>query len=509
MTVRRFWAIPIALVALAAGGVELAVSGSAASAAWATLAGLLAAAVAALAISLPGVDWRGLVFGGLFVGAGILSWTYTDRPLIVWSVLLIEGFLFMWWSWPWWPRLRTSFRMGTAWLGTSMWILGVIGALLVLHAGIAGQRLLYAGVFGLAVLAVMAKSERRDLSVGIVAAFLFAIAALFLVGSGNLFEDVHTVPANDWGHGFEYRFWGGPSLLYHPNSMAGIAVLVAIRVGIGRSFAVWQRLAVVALAGFIISVTNSRTGFIFFVAAAVVHAVLLWRRLGADRPDYSRRWVAAATPFVALALVLVSAHGVQFLTQERYGASAGVTSGRLDTWKQVLTDWRDASIAEKAFGDARTVRSTVYREESGSDIKLTVDNAAFGALRHGGVVGVLAFLVGLGLLLWNVWRRLPLGRASPEPASSADGPAENGSPADGSAERGPTPAVPAWYVLAVVSALPTIATTEWLLGGTGGTMWILLVAGEAVLFAGGNGGLLDRGTVPPSKGRWTSTVNAG
>jgi len=482
MTVRRFWVVPIALVALAAGGVELAVSGSATSAAWATLAGLLAAVVAGLAVSLPGIDWRGLVFGGLFVGAGILSWTYTDRPLIVWSVLLVEGFLFMWWSWPWWPRLRTSFRMGTAWLGTSMWILGVIGALLVLHAGIAAQRLLYAGVFGLAVLAVLAKSARRDLSVGIVAAFLLAIGVLILVGSGNLFEDVHTVPANDWGKGFEYRFWGGPGLLYHPNSMAGIAVLVAIRNGIDRSFAVWQRLAVVALAGFIISVTNSRTGFIFLAAAAVVHAVLLWRRLGADRPDDSRRWVAAATPFVALALVLVSAHGTQFLTQERYGSSAGVTSGRLDTWKQVLTDWRDASIAEKAFGDASTVRSTVHREESGSDIKLTVDNAAFGALRHGGVFGVLAFLVGLGLLLWNVWRRLGLGRRS-----AAD---------DGSSPREPGQSAPAWYVLAVLSALPTIATTEWLLGGTGGTLWILLVAGEAGLFAGAAVAPARRPTTP-------------
>jgi hypothetical protein len=32
-----------------------------------------------------------------------------------------------------------------------------------------------------------------------------------------------------------------------------------------------------------------------------------------------------------------------------------------------------------------------------------------------------------------------------------------------------------------VGSLPTIATADWVLGGTGGTLWILLVAGEAWL----------------------------
>jgi hypothetical protein len=462
MTSRPLWAIPIAVVALAAGGVELGVSHSAGSAAWAVLAGLIAAAVAALAVSLPGVDWRGVVFGGLFVGAGILSWTFTDKPVVVWSVLLVEGLLFLVWSRPWLANLRTGVRMGTAWLGTAYWILGVIGALLMLFAGMAAQRLLYAGVFGLAVLAVLAKSRGRDLSVGIVAAFLVAMAVLLLAGSGNLFEDVHAVPANDWGKNFQYRFWGGPWLLYHPNSIAGVGVLIALRIGPDKAFAAGQRVAATALAAFLVTVTNSRTGFIFLFAAAVLHAIALWWR-----PIYSAlrtRLVAAAVPFVALALVLVSAHGVQFLTQERYGGDAGVTSGRLDTWKQVLTDFNHAGIVQKTFGDTSSVRSTVTRASSGTDIKLTVDNALFGALRHGGILGVLAFLIGLGLLLWNVWRRRDT--------------------------------VPTWLVLAVISALPTIATTEWLLGGTGGTMWILLVAGEAYLIAAPSSPAQHPGSAP-------------
>jgi hypothetical protein len=35
--------------------------------------------------------------------------------------------------------------------------------------------------------------------------------------------------------------------------------------------------------------------------------------------------------------------------------------------------------------------------------------------------------------------------------------------------------------VAAVGSIPTIAVADWLLGGTGGTLWILLVAGEAWL----------------------------
>ena len=39
----------------------------------------------------------------------------------------------------------------------------------------------------------------------------------------------------------------------------------------------------------------------------------------------------------------------------------------------------------------------------------------------------------------------------------------------------------------MIAALPTIATTDWLLGGTGGVLWILLVAGEGVTLLGESG----------------------
>ena len=103
-----------------------------------------------------------------------------------------------------------------------------------------------------------------------------------------------------------------------------------------------------------------------------------------------------------------------------------------------------------SFGDARTSRAVVIRLNDGAPpqgprMKLNTDNAAVGALRRGGVLGVLAFLLGLLLLVRNALRR---PRA-------------------------------AWFVIAALAVLPTIATEDWLLGGTNGGLWILLLAGEA------------------------------
>lgn len=480
MVVRPVWGVVAAVVV---GGVAAAVEwagGGAGDGAAATVGGVvgaltaggLAVLVAALALTLPGIHPRGLFVGGGFVLAGIASWTYMERPLVVWAVLAVEGVVFLLWAWPWLAGIRMSPRLGSAWLGVAYWLLGIVGAVLMLRWEVAGERVAYAGVFALAVLAVLGSVRRRaaELSVGVAAAFLLALAALLLSGAGNLFSDVHVVPDGPWGRNMELRFWGGEWLLYHPNSMAGIAVLAAIRIGPDPAFARWQRLAVTVLAGAIVYVTNSRTGLVFLAAAGAVHAVLLgirhFRRAApaglADHGGGRATLVAAATPFAVLALVLVLSGGQGFLFQQRYD-SGGVTSGRLDTWKQVGREWQDAGPAEKLFGDTATTRAVVKRASSGDDIALTTDNAAVGALRRGGVSGVAAFLLGLGLLLWRTLRWLRRG-----PGGSPSGSAAGSS-------------APAWLVVAVVAGLPTIATTDWLLGGTGGTFWALLLAGEAWL----------------------------
>jgi hypothetical protein len=43
---------------------------------------------------------------------------------------------------------------------------------------------------------------------------------------------------------------------------------------------------------------------------------------------------------------------------------------------------------------------------------------------------------------------------------------------------------PVWFTLAASCSIITIATADWLLGGTGGTLWVFLMAGEAFLLFG-------------------------
>jgi hypothetical protein len=464
------------LVATAAGVVEAVRHGSDQVAGPETVRAFLGAALGigliALALTLRGVTVPGFLIGLLYVTAGIFSWTY--KGATTWVLLGIEGVLFAIWTFPWIRDLLRLPRLGTAWLGLAYWLLGIIGAALVLRPGLAGERIAYAGLFTLGALAVVVATSKsgRDLSIGVAAAFLVALAVLFLVGSGNALDNVHTVPANGWGRRMEHRFWGGPGLLYHPNSIAVVAVVAAIRIAADGAFERWQRYAAVGMVTAVLLLVNSRTGLVYLAAATVVHALLVWYgRRGSAAPDeYGRRffpaaraaWGAALLPILLAVLIAVGSGGTAFLGAQRYNSDNGagdVTSGRRATWVQVWKEFTNDNAAQQAFGDTSNARATVHRPRSNGATPLgglTTDNAAVGALRRGGVLGEIAFLFGLGLMLWHaiLGVRLP-GRGRYRP--------------------------PAWFTVAAVGSVPTIASADWLLGGTGGTLWIYLLAGEAYL----------------------------
>jgi O-antigen ligase len=263
----------------------------------------------------------------------------------------------------------------------------------------------------------------------------------------------------------QYRFWGGPGLLYHPNSIAVVAVLITLRIAPDRQFERWQRYATLAVVTVVLLLVNSRTGLAYLGLAVAVHALLVWRQQRALRrgrpavddglevyPTPRAAWLGALVPVVMVAVITLGSGGVAFLSANRYDSSSDdVTSGRKDTWVQVFREFRADGVAEKLFGDAKNARATVTRIETGASAadrpKLTTDNSAVGALRRGGILGAAAFLLGLGLLLWHAIRRAP----------------------------------PAWFTLSAVGALASIPFADWLLGGTGGTLWVYLLAGEAAL----------------------------
>jgi hypothetical protein len=164
-------------------------------------------------------------------------------------------------------------------------------------------------------------------------------------------------------------------------------------------------------------------------------------------------------------VIVLASGGWDFLTSKRYGEASDLTSGRTATWAQVWREFKADDVPQQLFGDAKNARAYVVRTDSalipGIDRpKLTTDNALVGSLRRGGILGVLAFLLGLALLCWHAIRgvRLP----------------------GGAGRRAP----PAWFTIAALGSLVTIPTADWLLGGTGGTLWVYLLAGEAFLVLG-------------------------
>lgn len=427
-------------------------------------------ALVGLALSLRGVTVPGLALGGFVVFCGLIS---AYQPPVLWTVYALGAVALALWTFPWFRDALVFPRLGTFYLGVVLWPLGVVGAVLTANWRIGGERVAYLGLAAVTILAavVAVRRTRRDISVGVVAAFLLAIALLVLVGSGNVLDDLHAVPDNPWGAAMQARFWGGPGLLYHPNFLAALGVIVAMRIAPARAFRAWQRGAVLAVVVLVCVLTNSRTGLVFAATAVFVHAVLVWRQHRRQRaetggpddglPLYStgRRAVAAALLPVALVGVLfVGQGGVASLTQSRYPAETDetgvdVTSGRTETWKRVLADFRADTVVEKAVGNSDHARGVVIRDTTGPVAdrpKLATDNAAVGALRRGGVLGVVAFLVGLGLLLYHAVRR----------------------------------GAPAWLTISAIAALPTLMVSDWLLGGVAGTLWIYLAAAEAWIVLG-------------------------
>jgi hypothetical protein len=190
---------------------------------------------------------------------------------------------------------------------------------------------------------------------------------------------------------------------------------------------------------------------------------LLRRGESADAEHGRARWAAIAMPFVVLAAVFTIGGGSDFLFRDRFTDGGNdVTSGRTDTWRQVWVDWEHAGWAEKAFGDAHTSRAVVHRDNDGAPKEgprrdLNTDNAAVGAFRRGGVLGAIGFLIGVALLLWHalrgLWYAVILRR--PETAQPA-----------------------LWFTVGAAAAVPTIMTEDWVIGGTNGAIWLMLLAGE-------------------------------
>lgn len=477
--------LPLVAVAAVLAGVFAALHGAqkgSLAGLGAAVAILIAAAIAYLGLSLPGISREGVFVGACTAGAAIMSWTHTTQPAYVWSILAVEGVGLAVWTFPWWRDLPLLVRLGSAWVGIAVWALGTVSAVLVLHTTVAAQRAVYGTLAALVALLWVQAARRRgvDPSLGFVAALLVALALVVAAGAANVFTLTHYTPPGPWGARFNSRFWGGPLLVYHPNLMALSAMVVAMRLGPDAMLRRWKRIGGVGVAVFFLYETNSRTSVLVALMASLVWLIARVITETRARRHDRRSWVSAATARAVViavlpALLTISVVGVaggrSFLLQNRYGAPQstsadavdgdlsaqggfkGLSSGRSDVWKLIFKQWSSDSLVEKLAGNDDNSRGYILRYGPKVPItiqpKLTADNAPIGALHRSGVLGVLAFAFGGLLLLWNVWRRRP----------------------------------PLWYVITVFGAAATIMTEDELLGGAGSTVWAALLAGEVALLA--------------------------
>jgi len=131
-------------------------------------------------------------------------------------------------------------------------------------------------------------------------------------------------------------------------------------------------------------------------------------------------------------------------------STRSVPSGRTDNWSAMFRDWRHDSVLEKAFGNIDNTRGYLLRQPASVKKSAQAHRRQCRHLRAaaGGVLGVLAFLLGSVLRFCRAFRRH----------------------------------APAWWRLSVIGTFATVATSDQWLGSTGSTLLLLLTAGEVSLF---------------------------
>ncbi|MGH3712074.1 MAG: O-antigen ligase family protein [Micromonosporaceae bacterium] len=439
---------------------------------------LIAAGVLYTALSLPGATRQGLLLGIGVPFAAMMAWTRLDQPVYVWAVTGVVAVIAGAWCYPWWYKWRELLKLGGFWLAVSLWAVGCVGALLLGDASVLARRVAYGGfavVVAILIFQVI-RCRDRDISIGIAAGLMICHAALLAFGSQYVFEtnEYHVTSESAWGYAQSSRFWGGPLLVYHPNFIAMTGLLVAIRVGADSRFAPWQRWVAVGNGALLLYIADSRTSLLMAGVASVTYGLLhLWRN-GLPRfrfwawfatADARRLLAQALIPLAVTMIVFVAAGGTDMLFKQRYAkpeaeaekqeAGRNVSlalSGRTEIWGMIFRDFKSDTVVEKLFGNADHPRGEILRYQDPNhpgyekQAELSADNVLVGALRRGGIAGVMAVLAGLVLVVWRATRR--------------------GSPI--------------WIPMVTFAGLASMISEDELVGTT--PLWMLVLAGEVWMY---------------------------
>ncbi|MGH3662287.1 MAG: O-antigen ligase family protein [Micromonosporaceae bacterium] len=394
------------------------------SSAPAAVAVLLAAVVLWVALSLPGITPQGLFLGVGVPLVAMMAWTKPYHPIGIWVVTATVTVAAALWMCPWWRSSREALRLGGFWLPVGLWLIGALGALLLGRVAVAGGRIAYGG-FALVVALLVFQTVRRgrDISIGIAAGLMVCNAALLAAGAPWVFTTGTRAATGQeaWARAQTDRFWGGPWLMDHPNLIAMMALLVAIRVGMDARFRPWQRFTAVGNGVLLIYITDSRTALIMAGVASVTYGLLhlgrAQRRAG-WRPRVWRALGHALLPVTIILVVFAATGGADNLVKDRYqnGRDGGhevsrSLSGRVEIWDLILDDFRSDTAVEQALGNTDSIRGDILRHQDPSHPRydtqahLGPHNGLVAALRRGGVVGLVLIVGALGLVAWRTVRR--------------------------------------------------------------------------------------------------------
>ena len=196
-----------------------------------------------------------------------------------------------------------------------------------------------------------------------------------------------------WIPGFSSRLWGVGS---NPNSIGPMAIVLALLAVMVPSRNRVLQWTVLALAGVVLLLAQSKTAW---AAAAAVAPVVAWYRFG-RAPGGGTRIGFVLGLIVAL---LILALGLAFvdlgrlwnkLAAGQIGSDVSTLTGRLQIWSAAIDAWRE----NPTFGYGPTAWGPLHRATIGLPFAFSAHNQFLQSLSVAGSLGLISLLVYLGVL---------------------------------------------------------------------------------------------------------------
>lgn len=191
--------------------------------------------------------------------------------------------------------------------------------------------------------------------------------------------------------GLGIRLWG---LGTHANSIGPLTLLTLLLEYLEPTRPSWLRVLLLAAAGSILVLAQSKT---VWAAAIVAAAILAWYRCGNRHREKFFLLLIGAGAALLMASMFVD---WDRLLDSSAGSSFSSLSGRTDIWEVALREW----LRNPMFGYGPEIWGAEFRVKIGMPYAYSAHNQIFETLSMAGAVGLLALLVYLRYLVPATFR---------------------------------------------------------------------------------------------------------